>query len=75
MISKCKIPGEDACSVFTLEEFIEQVKLTAFVDSDGSGYFADSEHYRVDYPVSCGSIYKDLEVYPEWATNVVWFNK
>lgn len=60
-------------SLYTLQEFIEQVKSGGFIDYDGFGYYSDGKY---QYPTE--------EVYPSTVaagkinrkfSHVVWFNK
>ena len=61
-----KIP--EYCDLFTVEEFAYNVKLGAFIPSDGIGYWATETHEDDET-----NVFYDSK--PEWATHVAWYNK
>lgn len=58
--------------LFTVEEFIQNVKDGGFTDYDGRGFFATQTHYS-DIEVECSIPFWN----PNKAlyTHVLWFNK
>ena len=53
--------------VMTKEEWLDCVKIGAFVPSDGCGYWGTETHYSYDF--------RAFKPAPEEATHVHWFNK
>lgn len=62
-----KIPAYG--DLFTLEEFVQRVKMALFIPCDGTGYFATKTEFDRDSPVWpwTGRV-------PTWATHVVLTN-
>jgi hypothetical protein len=67
-----RIPDEDSCDIMTVSDFMSEVNNNGlFNDNDGVGFPAKDN--QLDYDVE---IYPSrMDLIPDDATHIVWFNK
>lgn len=66
-------PGD----LIELDEFLEMVKMVAFIDYDGMGSWATAEAYLdgADNWIYPSKIISGEQKPPVWATHVLWYNR
>lgn len=59
------------------KDFIKNIGLGAYTDSDGYGFYSDGFRYDEKHIVlpSAVSLNPKSYHYPDWASHIVWFNK
>lgn len=66
-----EIDSED--EVIELQDFIDSVRIHAFIDYDGHGFYANPPQYDRSFPAVPSEIYKGR--INRNFSHVVWFNK
>lgn len=62
------VESDHVGEVYTIDEFIDLVKVGAFIPDDGFGVFGTETHYNYEY-------FAWSTIPPKDATHVHWFNK
>lgn len=61
--------------LFTIDQFLEDVKIGMLIDYDGWGYFATFDNHDRNYAFYPSEITEKRISIPDWATHVLWFNR
>ena len=61
--------------LMSLDEWMDNVRVGAFIDYDGYGNYATSEKYYPDIDVYPSHVRKPGFIFPKWATHIVWYNR
>ena len=65
----------DYGELIPIEKFISWIKFGAFIDYDGSGYYATSTEYFQDLPAIPSEMLKGKIFSSPSITHIAWFNK
>lgn len=68
------LPAPEHVDLMPLDEFAALCNMGAFIDYDGTGYYA-TETEESNVLAKPSYVCDPNTTHPEWATHVAWYNK